>query len=80
MENEELKKEKELLFVLSDIISALIVYIEIPAYECAKANFYTKTLKKIGGFELNAVQIQSDVWRDTSRSSTRVGGRNSKGL
>ena len=64
VENEELKKEKNLLFTLSDIISALIVYIEIPAYQKGKVKFYNKTIQKIGGFELNAVQIQADVWKD----------------
>jgi hypothetical protein len=53
-----------MLLILSDIISALVVYIEIPAYQFAKINFYQKTLKKIGGYELNAVQIQADVWKD----------------
>lgn len=59
--------------MLSDIISALIVYIEIPAYQAAKVNFYTKTLKKIGGYELNALQIEADVWKDANKSSKRVG-------
>jgi Tfp pilus assembly major pilin PilA len=68
----ELNKEKELLLTLNDIILAIIVYIEIPAYEKTKANFYIRTLKTIGGFELNSVQIQTDIWADVAKSSARV--------
>lgn len=80
VENEELKKEKNMLLVLSDIISALIVYIEIPAYQFAKINFYNKTLKKIGGYELNAVQIQADVWKDVSKAALKVAKQSGVGL
>lgn len=61
-----------MLLTLADIISALIVYIEIPAYQFAKINFYNKTLKKIGGYELNAVQVQADTWKDTSKAAAKV--------
>lgn len=62
-----------MLLILSDIISALIVYIEIPAYQFAKINFYNKTLKKIGGYELNAVQVQADAWKDTFNAALKIG-------
>lgn len=62
--------------MLSDIISALIVYIEIPAYQEAKIKFYNKTLKKIGGFELNAVQVQADVWKDAGKCARKIGDKN----
>lgn len=69
-----------MLLILSDIISALVVYIEIPAYQFAKINFYQKTLKKIGGYELNAVQIQADVWKDAQKSTIKVGKQAQHGL
>jgi hypothetical protein len=37
-------------------------------------------LKKIGGFELNAVQIQADVWKDASKSAIKVGKQSQYGL
>lgn len=75
-----MKKDKNMLLNLSDIISALIAYIEIPAYRFAKVNFYNKTIKKIGGFELNAVQIQADVWKDAEKAATKIGSAHQHGL
>lgn len=69
-----------MLLNLSDIISALIVYIEIPAYQFAKINFYNKTIKKIGGYELNAVQIQADVWKDTQKAAMKISSTHQQGL
>ena len=55
-----------------DIISALIVFIEIPAYKAAKINFYQNTLQKIGGYEINAVQICAEIWSNTAMSGSKA--------
>lgn len=55
-----------------DIISALIVFIEIPAYKQAKVNFYENTLRKIGGYEINAMQICAEIWSNTAFSSHKI--------
>lgn len=43
--------------MLTDIISALIVYVEMEKYRQSKIKFYHNTLKKLGGFEINNTQI-----------------------
>lgn len=55
-----------------DIISALIVFIEIPAYKQAKINFYQNTLRKIGGYEINVVQICAEIWSNTAMSGSKA--------
>ena len=57
-----MKKERENILNLSDIISALVVYIEIENYEKSKVMFYHNTLKKLGGFEINNAQISAEIW------------------
>lgn len=61
-ETDELKKEQTYLTNLLDIITALIIYIEIPQYKEQKILFYQNVLKKIGGFEINNIQLYGDVW------------------
>ena len=56
-ELQELKKEKDTILMLCDIISALTVYIEIENYKNSKVKFYHNTLRKLGGFEINNAQI-----------------------
>ena len=73
-ELEELKKEKDTILMLCDIISALTVYIEIENYKTSKINFYHNTLKKLGGFEINNAQIEAEIWSGTKESAKKVSG------
>ena len=45
-----MKKDKDTILMLTDIISALIVYVEMKNYRTSKVKFYHDTLKKLGGF------------------------------
>ena len=61
-ELEEFKKEKNNLLLLTDIIAALLVYIELEEYKKNKVRFYHEMWRRIGGFEINSVQIKAEIW------------------
>lgn len=69
MENEELKKEKESIQCLTDIIIALVGFIEIDRFKKEKSTFYINMLKKLGGYEINQVQNMHEVWYDWKKKS-----------
>lgn len=72
MQTEELKKQKNFLANLLDIITALIVFVEIPTFKKQKIEFYQNVLKRIGGFEINSVQICGEVWQTTEEVALKI--------
>lgn len=71
-ELEEMKKELVSLTNLLDIITAIIIYIEIPEFKQEKISFYQNILRKIGGFEINTVQLCGEVWQATTDVADRI--------
>lgn len=72
VEIEELKKQKESILILSDIVAALIVYIQIPKFKRVKASFYESVLRKIGGYEINMVQNLGEIWASTREALKKI--------
>ena len=62
MENEGLKKDKELSESLRDIIVALVCFIEIPEYKVSKKMFYEYTLRKWTNFEEGFTSKAIKIW------------------
>ena len=57
---------------LLDIITAIIIYIEVPEFKQEKIKFYQNILRKIGGFEINNVQICGEVWQATGEVADKI--------
>ena len=51
-----MKREKESLQCLTDIIIALVAYVEMGRFRVEKSRFYEGFLRKLGGYEINLVQ------------------------
>jgi hypothetical protein len=68
-----LKREKESVLVLTDIIIALVAYIEIERFRVEKAEGYRNVWRKVGGYEINLVQNVGEVWRDWGRVVGKMG-------
>lgn len=56
VENQNLKKQKENVQLLTDIIIALVGFVEMDRFKREKAELYVNFLKKLGGYEINQVQ------------------------
>jgi hypothetical protein len=72
VENEQLKKEKEEVELLTDIIIALVAFIEIDRFKREKSLFYENVLRKLGGYEINQLQNMAEVWKDWNRRTHQL--------
>ena len=69
---EKLKEEKDSLQCLTDIIIALVAFVEIDRFKLEKTRFYEGFLRKLGGYEINLVQNMHEVWQDWNRRTTEI--------
>lgn len=58
--------------MLTDIVSAMQAYITIDHYRLAKKRFYTNSLKKVTGYELNFIHYMNEVWSTCEQCSQKL--------
>ena len=66
-----MKKEKEAVQCLTDIIIALVAFVEMERFKREKSLFYVNMLKKLGGYEINQVQNMHEVWYDWKKKAQK---------